>query len=122
MSTVQNDLHYKKQAVSGVHPDRFRAFESRYGEILSLHRPVPVEENGSCTPDHPFSSSNSHAQVRSMSFLYDNIDPAKSAAEDRKAAAVKAAAKKGAEKKASAKELLEKQIEAGAGNLFDTTV
>ncbi|MCH5265381.1 MAG: hypothetical protein J1F02_05745 [Lachnospiraceae bacterium] len=108
-----------------------------------------IPYRGSCTSDHPFSSSNSHAQVRSMSFLYDNIDPAKSAAKDRKAAAVKAAekaakkrteqkkaakktaakkasekaaAKKAAEKKASAKELLEKQIEAGAGNLFDTTV
>lgn len=38
---------------------------------------------GSCTSDHPFSSSDSHPQVRSMSYLYDNIDPAKSAAKDR---------------------------------------
>lgn len=39
---------------------------------------------GSCTSDHPFSSSDSHPQVRSMSYLYDNIDPAKSAAKDRR--------------------------------------
>lgn len=76
-----------------------------------------IPYRGSCTSDHPFSSSNSHAQVRSMSFLYDNIDPAKSAAKDRKAAAVKAAekaAKKRAEqkqaaKKAAAKEASEKE-------------
>ncbi|MCH5252935.1 MAG: hypothetical protein J1F22_08165 [Lachnospiraceae bacterium] len=129
-----------------------------------------IPYRGSCTSDHPFSSSNSHAQVRSMSFLYDNIDPAKSAAKDRKAAAVKAAekaakkrseqkqaAKKTAAKKASektaakkaaarkaekkelaqkqdalraekrdeakeaAEELLEQQMEVGAGTFFDTT-
>lgn len=128
-----------------------------------------IPYRGSCTSDHPFSSSNSHAQVRSMSFLYDHVDPAKSAAKDRKAAAVKAAekaakkrseqkqaakkaaakeaseketAKKAAAKKAEKKELaqkrdalraeredeskeaveelLERQMEAGAGTFFDT--
>lgn len=67
-----------------------------------------IPYRGSCTSDHPFSSSNSHPQVRSMSFLYDNIDPAKSAAKDRKAAAVKAA-QKAAQKKAEAKKLAAKK-------------
>lgn len=81
---------------------------------------------GSCMSDTPFSSSKSHAQVRSMSFLYDNIDPAKSAANSRKAsansrkasavkeaqkAARKKAAKKKAEKRAEEKRLEEKQEE-----------
>ena len=71
-----------------------------------------IPYRGSCTSDHPFSSSDSHAQVRSMSFLYDHIDPAKSAALDRKAAAVKAAekaAKKKAGEKAAAKKAAEKK-------------
>ena len=67
-----------------------------------------IPYRGSGMSDHPFSSSNSHAQVRSMSFLYDNIDPAKSAAKDRKAAAVKAA-EKAAAKKAEAKKLATKK-------------
>ncbi|MCH5280566.1 MAG: hypothetical protein J1E61_03790 [Lachnospiraceae bacterium] len=86
-----------------------------------------IPYRGSCTSDHPFSSSDSHAQVRSMSFLYDHIDPAKSAALDRKAAAVKAAekaakkkagekaaAKKAAEKKASEKAAVKKAAEKAA--------
>lgn len=75
-----------------------------------------IPYRGSCTSDHPVSSSNSHAQVRSMSFLYDHIDPAKSAAKERKAAAVKAAeksaeksAKKRSEKKQAAKKMAEKE-------------
>lgn len=71
-----------------------------------------IPYRGSCTSDHPFSSSNSHVQVRSMSFLYDHIDPAKSAAKDRKAAAVKAAerkAKKRFEQKQAAKKAAEKK-------------
>ena len=67
-----------------------------------------IPYRGSGMSDHPFSSSNSHAQVRSMSFLYDNIDPAKSAAKDRKAAAVKAE-EKAAAKKAEAKKLATKK-------------
>lgn len=55
---------------------------------------------GSCMSDGGYSSSSSHPQVRSMSFLYDHIDPAKSAAKDRKAGAVKSAAEKLAEKRA----------------------
>lgn len=68
--------------------------------------PEGIPYRGSCTSDHPYSSSNSHAQVRSMSFIYDHIDPAKSAAKERKAAAVKAAeksAKKHSEKKQAAR-------------------
>ncbi len=69
---------------------------------------------GSCTSDHPFSSSKSHAQVRSMSFLYDNVDPAKSAAKSRRSLAAKEAQKtvrkKAAQKKA-AKKKAEKQAE-----------
>lgn len=63
---------------------------------------------GSCTSDTPFSSSKSHAQVRSMSFLYDNIDPAKSASKDRKAAATKAV-QKAAQKKAAQKKAVQKK-------------
>lgn len=71
-----------------------------------------IPYRGSCTSDHPFSSSASHAQVRSMSFLYDHIDPAKSAALDRKAAAVKAAekaAKKRSQQKLEAKKAAAKK-------------
>lgn len=79
-----------------------------------------IPYRGSCTSDHPFSSSNSHPQVRSMSFLYDNIDPAKSAAKSRKAATTKAAEKalkkktakkKAAEKKAAAQKAAKKAEE-----------
>lgn len=70
-----------------------------------------IPYRGSCTSDHPFSSSQSHAQVRSMSFLYDNIDPAKSAAKSRKAAATKAA-EKAAKKRADAKKASEKKAAA----------
>lgn len=67
---------------------------------------------GSCTSDHPFSSSESHAQAKSMSFLYDNVNPAKSAAKSRKAVATKAAekaVKKKAEQKKVAKKVSEKK-------------
>lgn len=76
---------------------------------------------GSCTSDTPFSSSQSHPQVRSMSYLYDNIDPAKSAAKSRKAAATKeaqkaarekAVQKKAAQKKAAQKKAAKKAEEA----------
>lgn len=70
-----------------------------------------IPYRGSCTSDHPFSSSQSHAQVRSMSFLYDNIDPAKSAAKSRKAAATKAA-EKAAKKRMDAKKASEKKAAA----------
>lgn len=96
---------------------------------------------GSCTSDQSVSSSASHPQVRSMSYLYDNIDPAKSAAKARasqasqnaarlakkqqekkaekkaqekkaeKKAAEKKAAEKAKEKKAAQKELEEARIE-----------
>lgn len=67
---------------------------------------------GSCMTDHPWSSSDSHCQVRNQSFLYNHLDPAKSVAKDRKTAATKNTAKnilekmqkkKLAEKKASKK-------------------
>lgn len=70
-----------------------------------------IPYRGSCTSDHPFSSSQSHAQVRSMSFLYDNIDPAKSAAKSRKAAATKAA-EKAAKKRTDAKKASERKAAA----------
>ena len=74
-----------------------------------------IPYRGSCTSDHPFSSSNSHPQVRSMNFLYDNIDPAKSAAKSRKAAATKGAEKalkkKKAQKKAAEKKAAVKKEE-----------
>lgn len=67
---------------------------------------------GSCTSDHAFSSSDSHPQVRNMSYLYDNLNPAKSAANSRKAAAAKAAQKaatKKAEQKKTAKKAEQKK-------------
>lgn len=74
-----------------------------------------IPYRGSCTSDHPFSSSDSHPQVRSMSYLYDNIDPAKSAAKSRKAAATKATEKalkkKKAQKKAAQKKMDAKKAE-----------
>lgn len=48
---------------------------------------------GSCMTDHPWSSSDSHCQVRNQSFLYNHLDPAKSVAKDRKTAATKNTAK-----------------------------
>lgn len=95
-----------------------------------------IPYRGSCMSDHPFSSSQSHAQVRSMSFLYDNIDPAKSAAKSRREAAnssrgnatkealkalrEKAAQKKAAKKKAE-KDAAEKRLEEKR-EPFDVTV
>lgn len=64
---------------------------------------------GSCTSDTPFSSSDSHPQVRNMSYLYDNIDPAKSASKSRKAAATKEAQKKAAQEKAVQKKAAQKK-------------
>lgn len=74
-----------------------------------------IPYRGSCTSDHSISTSTSHPQVRSMSFLYDNLDPAKSAARDRKANAAKAAAerlkKKKQEEKRAAKRKAKKEAE-----------
>ena len=42
---------------------------------------------GSCNTDAGWSTSDSHIQVRNMSFLYDNLDPAKSARKSRTMAA-----------------------------------
>lgn len=62
---------------------------------------------GSAMSDHPISSSDSHVQVRSMSFLYDNLDPAKAARKSR-AAAAKSQAEKLAEKRAEKKKAAKK--------------
>ena len=53
---------------------------------------------GSGMSDHPFSSTNSRPQFRSMSFVYDNLDPAKSAAKSRATLAAKKSAEKVKEK------------------------
>lgn len=93
------------------------------GSIFSLAEknnkyagPDGIPYLGSCTSDHSISTSDSHPQVRSMSYLYENLDPAKSAANARKAAATKTAAKaaekaakKKAEQKKTAKKLAEKK-------------
>lgn len=89
------------------------------GSIFSLAEknnkyagPDGIPYLGSCTSDHSVSTSDSHPQVRSMSYLYENLDPAKSAANSRKAAAAKAAekaAKKKTEQKKAAKKLAEKK-------------
>lgn len=113
--------------VSRIHVDGFRAVAGRHRKIFSLSEKNRkyagadgIPYRGSCTSDHPFSSSNSHPQVRSMSFIYDNIDPAKSAAKSRKATATKAAEKalkkktakkKAAEKKAAAQKAAKKAEE-----------
>lgn len=70
---------------------------------------------GGCATDHPWSSSDSHSQVRNQSFLYDNVDPAKSAAKNRKTAAAsnnsKKTLKKLQEKKQEAKRLEKKRAD-----------
>ncbi|MCQ2535704.1 MAG: hypothetical protein MJ110_01910 [Lachnospiraceae bacterium] len=71
-----------------------------------------IPYRGSCTSDHPWSSSDSHPQVRNQSFLYDNLDPEKSARKSRinaaKSMAVKVAKKK-EEKKVIEKRAAEKK-------------
>ncbi|MDO5156779.1 MAG: hypothetical protein Q4D51_12520 [Eubacteriales bacterium] len=75
---------------------------------------------GSGMSDTPWSSSDSHPQVRNQSFLYDNLDPATSARKNRTKAtksmtdklAKKRAEKKQAEKKAEAKKLESKKQKA----------
>lgn len=64
---------------------------------------------GSCKSDHCFSSSDSHPQVRNMSYLYDNLDPAKSAARDRKANAATVTAERLAKKRKKKSEAKKKQ-------------
>lgn len=76
-----------------------------------------IPYRGSCMSDHGFSTSSSHPQVRSMSFLYDNLDPAKSAAKDRKANAVKRMTerlKKKQEEKRAEKRKAEKEAQIDA--------
>lgn len=68
-----------------------------------------IPYRGSCTSDHSVSTSTSHPQVRSMDFLNDHLDPAKSAANDRKANAARLAAKR--LKKKKEQERAEKQRE-----------
>ena len=62
---------------------------------------------GSCNTDAGWSSSDSHIQVRNMNFLYDNLDPAKSARKNRTLAAkeqAKQLEKKRAERRQAEKE------------------
>ncbi len=70
---------------------------------------------GSCSTDTPWSASDSHPQVRSMSFLYDHVDPAKSAAKSRSLALSNSTAKKTLEKlrekKKAEKKAAEKKAE-----------
>lgn len=73
-----------------------------------------IPYRGSGRSDSPGSSSASHLQVRSMSFLYDNLDPAKAARKDRAMAAKTESeklAKKRAEEKKAAKEAAEKKAD-----------
>lgn len=69
-----------------------------------------IPYRGSATSDHPWSSSDSHLQVRNQSFLYDNLDPAKSAKKS-KTNAAKSMAEKMAKKKEE-KKIAEKKAEA----------
>lgn len=66
---------------------------------------------GSGMSDHPFSSSDSHPMVRSMSYLRDNLDPAKSAAKSRATLAAKKASEKAKVKKAAEKTQTKKAAE-----------
>lgn len=71
-----------------------------------------IPYRGSCTSDHPWSSSDSHPQVRNQSFLYDNLDPTKSVKKSRNNVAKSMAekvAKKKEEKKAIDKKIVEKK-------------
>lgn len=52
-----------------------------------------IPYRGSCTSDQGFSTTESHPQVRNMSFIYDNLDPAKSAAKARRTLASQNAAR-----------------------------
>lgn len=82
--------------------------------------PDGIPYRGSCTSDHSISTSASHPQVRSMSFLYDNADPAKSAAKSRKSNATKLTAKrlkKKQEEKRAEKRKAKKEAE--LGQLYD---
>lgn len=90
-----------------------------------------VPYRGSCTTDSGFSSSNSHLQVRSQSFLYDNLDSAKAARKNRlngagkkeKTSAAKAQAerlaKKRAEKKAADRKAAAKEEKAALREKLD---
>lgn len=71
-----------------------------------------IPYHGSCTGDNSFSTSESHPQVRSMSYLYEHADPVKSAAKARKSQAGRNAARlarKQKEKKAEEKRAEEKK-------------
>ena len=71
-----------------------------------------IPYRGSCTSDQSFSTTDSHPQVRNMSFLYDNLDPAKSAARARRTLASQNAARLA--KKQEKKRLEEKSAEKAA--------
>lgn len=91
------------------------------GSIFSLSEknkkyagPDGIPYLGSGSSDHSWSSSDSHLQVRNMSFLYDHLDPAKSARKSRTNAAKTQAeqlAKKRTEKKQEAKMAEKKKTE-----------
>ena len=74
-----------------------------------------IPYHGSCSTDAGFSSSRSHLQVRSQSFLSDHLDPVKSARKSRtlasKSQADKLAEKRAEKKKAAAKEAKKKQAD-----------
>ena len=74
-----------------------------------------IPYHGSCTSDAGFSSTQSHLQVRSQSFLTDNLNPVKSARKSRTVAAKKQAEefaeKRIEKKKAAAKEEKKKHAE-----------
>lgn len=73
-----------------------------------------IPYRGSCTSDQGFSTTESHPQVRNMSFIYDNLDPAKSAARARRTLASQNAARLA--KKQEKKLLAEKSADKKAAN------
>ncbi|MBQ7564023.1 MAG: hypothetical protein IJT16_08540 [Lachnospiraceae bacterium] len=85
------------------------------GSVFSLSEanrkyagPDGIPYHGSCTSDNSISSSASHIQVRSQSFLYDHLDPVRSAGQSRTLAA-RSQAEKLAEKRAEKKKAAEKE-------------
>lgn len=85
------------------------------GSVFSLSEanrkyagPDGIPYHGSCTSDNSISSSTSHVQVRSQSFLYDHLDPVKSARKSRTLAA-RSQAEKLAEKRAEKKKIAAKE-------------
>lgn len=80
-----------------------------------------IPYRGSCASDHSISTSSSHPQVRSMNFLNEHLNPAKSAASDRKANATRLAEKRLKKKQEEKRAQKQKERrEAALEQIYDT--